>query len=146
MPALSAGLDMLAPPPTVRSFLSYLPAHILEFAGQSSSFVTVFNRNGKVVHNLQDTGNAFHYITGVTLCGNQLYLGSLRTDAIEVMPIPGSPWINRNQLAKRASPPCPILLRLAVIFKIRKILYDARLKHADCNRSDRVRHVIRFMA
>ena len=91
MPALRATLDMLAPLPTVRSFLSYLPAHFLEFADQASSFVIGINSDGKVVHNLQDTENAFHYITGVTPCGNQLYLGSLRNNAIGVMPIPGFP-------------------------------------------------------
>ncbi len=46
------------------------------------------NLQGEVIHNLQDQENAFHYITGVTPCGNSLYLGSLRTDAIGLLPLP----------------------------------------------------------
>ena len=46
------------------------------------------NLDGAVVHNLQDQGNPFHYITGVTPCGNKLYLGSLKTQAIGILPRP----------------------------------------------------------
>jgi hypothetical protein len=46
------------------------------------------NREGEVVHNLQDQNNPFHYITGVTPCGDALYLGSLETETIGILPKP----------------------------------------------------------
>ncbi|GIR70366.1 MAG: hypothetical protein CM15mP74_16170 [Halieaceae bacterium] len=46
------------------------------------------NLEGEVVHNLQDQNNPFHYITGVTPCGDTLYLGSLQTVAIGALPHP----------------------------------------------------------
>jgi len=46
------------------------------------------NLDGQVTHNLQDQHNPFHYITGVTPCGDTLYLGSLQTTAIGALPRP----------------------------------------------------------
>ena len=46
------------------------------------------NLEGEVIHNLQDQDNTFHYITGATPCGDTLYLGSLETEAIGILPKP----------------------------------------------------------
>ena len=59
-----------------------------EAAAQPASFVVAVNLEGEVVHNLQDQNNPFHYITGVTPCGDTLYLGSLQTVAIGALPAP----------------------------------------------------------
>ena len=88
MPSLRVSLDAMAPWPRLRALLSFLPIHLLEAAAEPASFIIGVNLQGEVTHNLQDQGNAFHYITGVTPCGNTLYLGSLRTNAIGVLPIP----------------------------------------------------------
>ena len=88
MPSLRGSLDSIAPWPRLRGLLSFLPIHLLEAAAEPASFIIGVNLQGEVTHNLQDQGNTFHYITGVTPCGDQLYLGSLRTDAIGVLPIP----------------------------------------------------------
>ena len=88
MPSLRASLDALATLPRLRALLSYLPIPWLEAAAQPASFVIGVNLEGKVVHNLQDQDNAFHYITGATPCGNTLYLGSLETEAIGIMSKP----------------------------------------------------------
>ena len=83
-----ASLDDIAPWPRLRALLSFLPIHLLEAAAEPASFIIGVNLQGEVTHNLQDQGHAFHYITGVTPCGDTLYLGSLRTNAIGVLPIP----------------------------------------------------------
>ena len=88
MPSLRASLDSLATLPRLRALLSYLPIPWLEAAAQHASFIIGVNLEGKVIHNLQDQDNAFHYITGVTPCGDTLYLGSLETEAIGVLPKP----------------------------------------------------------
>jgi hypothetical protein len=88
MPSLRASLDSLATLPRLRALLSYLPIPWLEVAAQPASFVIGVNLEGEVVHNLQDQDNPFHYITGVTPCGDKLYLGSLETDAIGILPKP----------------------------------------------------------
>ncbi len=88
MPSLRASLDSLATLPRLRALLSYLPIQWLEAAAQPASFVIGVNLEGEVVHNLQDQDNPFHYITGVTPCGDTLYLGSLETEAIGILPKP----------------------------------------------------------
>ena len=88
MPSLRASIDLLAPLPRLRALLSFLPIPWLEAAAQPASFVIGVNLDGEVVHNLQDQDNAFHYITGVTPCGDTLYLGSLETEAIGILPKP----------------------------------------------------------
>jgi sugar lactone lactonase YvrE len=88
MPSLRAGLDSLASLPRLRALLSFLPIPWLEAAAQPASFVIGVNLEGKVIHNLQDQDNPFHYITGVTPCGDKLYLGSLETEAIGVLQKP----------------------------------------------------------
>ena len=88
MPSLRASLDSLATLPRLRALLSYLPIQWLEAAAQPASFVIGVNLEGEVIHNLQDQDNAFHYITGVTPCGDTLYLGSLETEAIGILPKP----------------------------------------------------------
>ncbi len=88
MPSLRASLDSLATLPRLRALLSYLPIPWLEAAAQPASFVIGVNLKGEVIHNLQDQGNAFHYITGVTPCGDTLYLGSLETESIGIVPKP----------------------------------------------------------
>ena len=88
MPSLRASIDLLAPLPRLRALLSFLPIPWLEAAAQPASFVIGVNLEGKVIHNLQDQDNPFHYITGVTPCGDTLYLGSLETEAIGILPKP----------------------------------------------------------
>ena len=88
MPSLRASLDSLATLPRLRALLSYMPIPWLEAAAQPASFVIGVNLKGEVIHNLQDQGNAFHYITGVTPCGDTLYLGSLETESIGILPKP----------------------------------------------------------
>ena len=88
MPSLRASIDLLAPLPRLRALLSFLPISWLEAAAQPASFVVGVNLEGEVVHNLQDQDNPFHYITGVTPCGDTLYLGSLETEAIGILPKP----------------------------------------------------------
>ena len=88
MPSLRASIDLLAPLPRLRALLSFLPIPWLEAAAQPASFVIGVNLEGEVVHNLQDQDNPFHYITGVTPCGDTLYLGSLETEAIGILPKP----------------------------------------------------------
>ena len=88
MPSLRASLDSLASLPRLRALLSFLPIPWLEAAAQPASFVIGVNLEGEVVHNLQDQNNPFHYITGVTPCGDTLYLGSLETEAIGILPKP----------------------------------------------------------
>ena len=88
MPSLRASLDSLASLPRLRALLSFLPIPWLEAAAQPASFVIGVNLEGEVVHNLQDQDNPFHYITGVTPCGDTLYLGSLETEAIGILPKP----------------------------------------------------------
>ena len=88
MPSLRASLDSLASLPRLRALLSFLPIPLLEAAAQPASFVIGVNLEGEVVHNLQDQDNPFHYITGVTPCGDALYLGSLETETIGILPKP----------------------------------------------------------
>ncbi len=88
MPSLRASIDALAGLPRLRALLSWLPIPLLEAAAQPATFVVGVNLDGEVIHNLQDHDNSFHYITGVTPCGETLYLGSLQTTAIGAMPWP----------------------------------------------------------
>ena len=88
LPALRDAIDAMAPLPRLRALLSYLPLHWIEALAVPETFVVAVNLNGAVVHNLQDQNNAFHYITGVTPCGDHLYLGSLKANGIGILPKP----------------------------------------------------------
>ena len=88
LPSLRANIDALAGLPRLRALLSWLPIPLLEAAAQPATFVVGVNLDGEVIHNLQDQDNPFHYITGVTPCGDTLYLGSLQTTAIGTLPRP----------------------------------------------------------
>lgn len=88
MPSLRASIDALASLPRLRALLSLLPISLLEEAAQPATFVIGVNLRGEVVHNLQDQDNLFHYITGATPCDDKLYLGSLRAEAIGILPLP----------------------------------------------------------
>ena len=88
MPSLRASIDALAGLPQLRALLSWLPIPLLEAAAQPATFVVGVNLDGEVIHNLQDQENPFHYITGITPCGDTLYLGSLQTTAIGALPRP----------------------------------------------------------
>ncbi len=88
MPSLRASIDALASLPRLRAVLSLLPLPLLDTAAQPASFVIGVNLEGEVIHNLQDQDNPFHYITGATACGDTLYLGSLRTQAVGSLPLP----------------------------------------------------------
>ena len=88
MPSLRASIDALASLPRLRAVLSLLPLPLLDAAAQPASFVIGVNLEGEVIHNLQDQSNPFNYITGATACGDTLYLGSLRTQAVGMLSLP----------------------------------------------------------
>ena len=88
LPALRNSIDLMASLPRVRALLSYLPLHWIEALAVPETFIAAVNLQGEVVHNLQDQNNPFHYITGVTPCADNLYLGSLKAHGIGVLPRP----------------------------------------------------------
>lgn len=88
LPSLRDSLDSMAPYPWIRSLLSLLPAHILENMASPTSMTVAVNLDGEVVHNLQDSAKGFHYITGVTPCGDELLFGSLAEEGIGRLPMP----------------------------------------------------------
>ena len=72
--------------PGLRKLVWRLPDRI-QPAAKRSAFVLGFDGDGTVTHNLQGTGEAFHYVTGVREHDGWLYLGSLVEDAIARVPL-----------------------------------------------------------
>jgi hypothetical protein len=87
MPALRAGIDSLAGRPLLRKILSRLPQGILASSQERYSFVVGLGLDGRVKHNLQDTGRGFTDITSASECDGSLYLGSLSIPAVARYPL-----------------------------------------------------------
>lgn len=80
-------VDWLLPRPTARRLLARLPRK-LQPAPRRYSFVLGLDRDGEVVHNLQDPEGGFAQISSVEQAGGALYLGSLVEEAIGRLPAP----------------------------------------------------------
>ena len=74
-------VDWLLPRPTARRLIARLPRR-LQPAPRRYSFVLGLDRDGVVVHNLQDPEGGFAQISSVERHDDALYLGSLVEDAI----------------------------------------------------------------
>jgi sugar lactone lactonase YvrE len=81
-------LDALLPRPFIRKMVLRLPRSIMP-GPKRYGFILGLDRNGNVVHNLQDPSGAFSQITSVQEHEGMLYLGSLVEDAIGRLPLPG---------------------------------------------------------
>ncbi|MFM1919670.1 MAG: hypothetical protein RLZZ303_1304 [Candidatus Hydrogenedentota bacterium] len=82
-----ATLDALLPHPFIRKVIARLP-RILQPAPKRHSFVLGLDRDGKVVHNLQDPAGRYAPITSVQEHGGFLYFGSIIEHAIGRFPRP----------------------------------------------------------
>ena len=83
----SAALDYFLPRPTARRLMARLPRW-MQPAPKDYSFVLALDRDGNVVHNLQDPDGGFAQISSVERYGDHLYFGSLVEDAIGRIPAP----------------------------------------------------------
>lgn len=82
-----AALDALSDRPWLRKLVARLPG-LLQPAPKKVSFVLGIDLNGKVVNNLQYTGqNAYAPITSVREAGPWLYFGSLSATSIARLPL-----------------------------------------------------------
>ena len=83
----NALLDMLLPRPgMLRSAVWAMPDRLQPDANRIT-WVIGINGEGDVVHNLQGSGEDFHYVTGVREHHGRLYLGSLVEPAIATAPL-----------------------------------------------------------
>ena len=84
----NANIDAMAGKPFLRKLVARLPAFMQpEEAGVA--FVLGIDREGRVVHNLQDmAGTQFSMITSVQEHAGSLYLGSLKQPAFATLPVP----------------------------------------------------------
>jgi sugar lactone lactonase YvrE len=80
-------VDRLLPRPYLRRLLARLP-RALQPAPSRYSMVLGLDRNGRVVHNLQDPEGGFAQISSVERHADQLYFGSLVEDAVGRLPAP----------------------------------------------------------
>jgi hypothetical protein len=80
-------LDGVSPYPFVRKMLVRLPAPLQPKAG-NWGFVLGLDREGNIVHNLQDPKGGYSQISSVQQFRNQLYFGSLAEDAVGVIDVP----------------------------------------------------------
>lgn len=86
----NATLDWLLPRPGVlRRAVWALPDAIQPDAARVT-FVLGLAADGTVVHNLQDDGQRYHYVTGVREHDGWLYLGSLVESAVARVRLPGA--------------------------------------------------------
>lgn len=88
MPSLRDSLDSAAGHPFLRELFSVAPDVVLESLTSPISFVLAVDTQGQVVHNLQDPMRRFPFITSAMPCNGLLLLGSLRTTALGVLPLP----------------------------------------------------------
>lgn len=80
-------LDKLLPRPGIlRSAVWALPDKLQPDASRIT-WVVGIDGEGQVVHNLQGSGEHFHYVTGVREHAGRLYLGSLVEPAIATVPL-----------------------------------------------------------
>lgn len=82
-----ATLDATLPYPLLRKMIARLPK-FLHPKPKPYSFVLGLDRDGNVVHNLQDPGGRYAPITSVQEHGGQLYFGSILERAIARFPRP----------------------------------------------------------
>jgi sugar lactone lactonase YvrE len=80
--------NILFPKPRLRKIVSRLPQALLPSA-QNYGFILGLDKNGGVVHNLQDPNGSFAQITNVVEHDGYLYLGSLVEDAVGRIDVPG---------------------------------------------------------
>ena len=84
----NALLDLLLPRPGfLRSAVWAMPDRLQPDANRIT-WVIGIDGEGRVVHNLQGAGRAFHYVTGVREHDGRLYLGSLVEPAIAMISLP----------------------------------------------------------
>lgn len=77
-------IDLLHPrAPVLRRVVAALPAALRPAASRSAMAVGLRD-DGSVVHNLQGSGKAYSFVTGVRAHGDWLYLGSLRGGATAI--------------------------------------------------------------
>ncbi len=88
MPSLRDSLDNAAGHPFLRQLFSVAPDIVLESLTNPISFVMAVDAQGNVIHNLQDPERRFPFITSAMPCNDLLLLGSLRTTALGVLPLP----------------------------------------------------------
>ena len=84
-----ADVDALLERPFLRKMIMRLPESMIP-AAENYGFVLGLDRNGRVVHNLQDPAASFAQISSVEEHDSKLYLGSLLEDSIGRVPAPGS--------------------------------------------------------
>ena len=82
-----ADLDALLERPFLRKLIMRLP-EVMTPAAENYGFVLGLDRNGRVVHNLQDPAASFAQISSVEEHDGKLYLGSLIEEAIGRVPAP----------------------------------------------------------
>lgn len=80
-------LDAMLPSPFLRKVVMRLPS-FLRPAPQRHSFVLGVDRDGTIVHNLQDPAGAYAPITSVEEHDGMLYFGSIIEDAFARIPVP----------------------------------------------------------
>ncbi len=78
---------ILFPKPRLRKMVSRLPQALLPSA-QNYGFILGLDKDGNVVHNLQDPDGSFSQITNVVEHDGYLYLGSLVEDAVGRVAVP----------------------------------------------------------
>lgn len=80
-------LDLLLPRPgLLRSAVWAMPDRLQPDANRIT-WVIGIDGEGEVIHNLQGTGEQFHYVTGVREHTGRLYLGSLVETSIATIPL-----------------------------------------------------------
>ena len=82
-----AVVDYLWKRPFLRKIIARLPQGLLSSAPRYG-FVLGLDRDGRVIHNLQDPAGTYAGISSVTEHEGMLYLGSLTEDAIGRLPVP----------------------------------------------------------
>lgn len=82
-------LDLLMPRPLLRRVLLRIPRFLLP-GPDRHGFVLALDREGRVVHNLQDPTGDYAPVTNAVRAGDRLYLGSDRMDALGWIRLPVS--------------------------------------------------------
>lgn len=83
-------LDRIMPHPLARKMIFRLPES-WQPAPARYGFIVAYDKNGRVVANLQDTSGSYSQITSVWERNGRLYLGSLAEDALAVLPFAARP-------------------------------------------------------
>lgn len=81
-------LDGIMDKPFVRKIIARLPDAV-QPASQRYGFILGLDKDGQIIHNLQDPKGGFAEIASVQQFGDKLYFGSLHAeDAVGMMPVP----------------------------------------------------------